>query len=86
MRVPLTHTLPVAGVDGTLEGRLRGGAAEGRAWLKTGTLLDTRGLAGFVRTRQGRLMGVCLLANHPDNVAAATPALDACVEWVARLA
>lgn len=82
----LMHTLPVAGVDGTLEGRLRGGAAEGRAWLKTGTLLDTRGLAGFVRTRQGRLMGVCLLANHPDNVAAATPALDACVEWVACLA
>jgi D-alanyl-D-alanine carboxypeptidase/D-alanyl-D-alanine-endopeptidase (penicillin-binding protein 4) len=82
----LMQTLPVAGVDGTLEGRLRGGAAEGQAWLKTGTLLDTRGLAGFVRTRKGRMMAVCLLANHPDNVAVATPALDACVEWVARLA
>jgi D-alanyl-D-alanine carboxypeptidase/D-alanyl-D-alanine-endopeptidase (penicillin-binding protein 4) len=82
----LLKSLPIAGVDGTLEGRLRGGAAEGQAWLKTGTLLDTRGLAGYVRTRSGRMLGVCLLANHADNVAAATPALDACVEWAARLA
>lgn len=82
----LLKSLPIAGVDGTLEGRLRGGAAEGQAWLKTGTLLDTRGLAGYVRTRSGRMLGVCLLANHAENVAAATPALDACVEWAARLA
>lgn len=82
----LMKSLPIAGVDGTLEGRLRGGAAEGQAWLKTGTLLDTRGLAGYVRTRSGRMLGVCLLANHAENVAAATPALDACVEWAARLA
>lgn len=82
----LMKTLPIAGVDGTLEGRLRGGAAEGQAWLKTGTLLDTRALAGYVRTRSGQMMGVCLLANHAENVAAATPALDACVEWAARLA
>jgi serine-type D-Ala-D-Ala carboxypeptidase/endopeptidase (penicillin-binding protein 4) len=82
----LFKSLPIAGVDGTLEGRLRGGVAEGQAWLKTGTLLDTRGLAGYVRTRSGRMLGVCLLANHAENVAAATPALDACVEWAARLA
>lgn len=82
----LLKSLPIAGVDGTLEGRLRGGVAEGQAWLKTGTLLDTRGLAGYVRTRSGRMLGVCLLANHAENVAAATPALDACVEWAARLA
>ena len=82
----LLKSLPIAGVDGTLESRLRGGAAEGQAWLKTGTLLDTRGLAGYVRTRSGRMLGVCLLANHAENVAAATPALDACVEWAARLA
>ena len=49
-------------------------------------VLDTRGLAGYVRTRSGRMLGVCLLANHAENVAAATPALDACVEWAARLA
>ncbi len=82
----LLKSLPIAGVDGTLEGRLRGGVAEGQAWLKTGTLLDTRGLAGYVRTRSGRMLGVCLLANHAEHVAAATPALDACVEWAARLA
>lgn len=84
----LQRTLPVAGVDGTLEGRMRGTAAEGRAWLKTGTLLDTRALAGCVQTRSGRMVAVTLLANHPDSglIAAAVPALDACVEWIAHLA
>lgn len=84
----LQRTLPVAGVDGTLEGRLRGSAAQGRAWLKTGTLLDTRGLAGCVQTRGGRMIAVTLLAHHPDQnlIAGAVPALDACVDWIAHLA
>lgn len=80
------QTLPVAGVDGTLEGRFHGGTAQGQAWLKTGTLNDTRALAGYVRTRSGQVMVVSLIANSPENVATATAALDACVEWVARLA
>lgn len=79
-------SLPVAGVDGTLEQRLRGGAAQGQAWLKTGTLLDTRALAGYVRSRSGRLHAVALLAHDPESAALATPALDACVEWLARQA
>jgi len=76
----------VAGIDGTLEHRLHGGAAQGQAWLKTGTLLDARALAGYVRTRGGRQLAVALLANDPDPEAAAraTPVLDACVEWLAR--
>ncbi|MDQ5896052.1 MAG: hypothetical protein QG612_138 [Pseudomonadota bacterium] len=84
----LRRSLPVAGVDGTLEGRLRGTAAEGRAWLKTGTLLDTRALAGCVQARDGRMIAVALLAHHPDPelIAAAVPALDACVGWLAHLA
>ncbi|MFM2346027.1 MAG: D-alanyl-D-alanine carboxypeptidase/D-alanyl-D-alanine-endopeptidase [Pseudomonadota bacterium] len=84
----LQRSLPVAGVDGTLEGRLRGSAAQGRAWLKTGTLLDTRGLAGCVQTRGGRMMAVTLLAHHPDQnlIAAAVPVLDACIDWAAHLA
>lgn len=79
-------SLPVAGVDGTLEQRLRGGAAQGQAWLKTGTLLDARALAGYVRSRNGRLHAVALLAHDPESAALATPALDACVEWLARQA
>lgn len=88
MRGPQGHrlvaSLPLAGVDGTLEHRLRGGAAQGRAWLKTGTLLDARALAGVVQARSGRWLAVALFANDAEAVAQATPALDACVEWLAR--
>ena len=35
-------SLPVAGMDGTLQHRMQGTAAEGHAFLKTGTLLDTQ--------------------------------------------
>jgi len=76
-------SLPVAGVDGTLAHRLQGGAATGQAFLKTGSLLDTRALAGYVRSRSGRVHAVAVLVNHPD-AARATPTLDAVIEWVAR--
>lgn len=79
------ESLPVAGVDGTLAHRLMHGAATGQAYLKTGTLLDTRALAGFVRARSGRVHAVAVFAHHPD-AARATPAIDAVIEQVARLA
>jgi D-alanyl-D-alanine carboxypeptidase/D-alanyl-D-alanine-endopeptidase (penicillin-binding protein 4) len=73
----------VAGVDGTLVGRMTRGAATGQAFLKTGTLLDTRALAGYVKSRSGRTYAVAALVNHPD-ARRATPALDALIEWLAR--
>lgn len=79
----LIRTLPLAGVDGTLTNRLRHGAAAGQAYLKTGTLMDTRALAGYVRTRRGTVVAVAALVNHPD-AALATPGLDRFIEWLAR--
>lgn len=79
----LIDSLPVAGVDGTLEHRMTRGAAAGQAHLKTGTLLDTRALAGYVKSRSGRTYAVAALVNHPD-AGRATPALDALIEWLAR--
>jgi D-alanyl-D-alanine carboxypeptidase/D-alanyl-D-alanine-endopeptidase (penicillin-binding protein 4) len=77
------ESLPVAGVDGTLAHRLRSGSATGQAWLKTGTLRDTRALAGYVRGRSGKVYAVAALVNHPQ-AARGTPALDAFIEWVAK--
>jgi D-alanyl-D-alanine carboxypeptidase/D-alanyl-D-alanine-endopeptidase (penicillin-binding protein 4) len=74
-------SLPVAGVDGTLWRRMTSGPARGRAYLKTGSGIETRTLAGYVRCRSGRVQAVAALVNHAQ-VAAAVPALDALVEWV----
>lgn len=76
-------SLPVAGVDGTLQHRLQNGPATGRAFLKTGSLLDARALAGYVTGASGTVYALAVLVNHP-NAAAATPALDALVEWLAK--
>ena len=75
-------SLPIAGVDGTLVHRMRGGAASGHAYLKTGTLSDTRALAGYVRARSGKVYAVTAIVNHAE-AAKGTPALDALIEWVA---
>lgn len=78
------QSLPVAGVDGTLAHRMTRGQATGRAFLKTGTLLDTRALAGYVHGRH-TVYALAVLVNHPD-AQRATPMLDALVEWVAAKA
>nr|HET7860693.1 D-alanyl-D-alanine carboxypeptidase [Caldimonas sp.] len=79
----LVASLPIAGVDGTLVHRMTNGAATGKAFLKTGTLSDTRALAGYVRAKSGRVYAVSLIVTDPD-AAKGTPALDSLVEWVAR--
>ncbi|HEY9108550.1 MAG TPA: D-alanyl-D-alanine carboxypeptidase/D-alanyl-D-alanine-endopeptidase [Roseateles sp.] len=79
----LLATLPVAGVDGTLSRRLKDGPAAGVARLKTGTLRDAVGLAGFVPDASGRPWVFVALLNHPDAAKKGRPVLDALVEWVA---
>jgi D-alanyl-D-alanine carboxypeptidase/D-alanyl-D-alanine-endopeptidase (penicillin-binding protein 4) len=62
---------------------MRSGAASGQAFLKTGTLSDTRALAGYVRGRSGRIYAVTAIVTHPQ-AGRGTSALDALIEWVAR--
>lgn len=77
------ESLPIAGVDGTLANRFQGGRAEGRAFLKTGTLNDTRALAGYVRGASGKVYAVALMVVHPE-AQRGRPAMDALIEWIAR--
>ncbi|WP_457447741.1 D-alanyl-D-alanine carboxypeptidase/D-alanyl-D-alanine endopeptidase [Roseateles sp. P5_E4] len=79
----LLGTLPIAGVDGTLSRRLKDGPATARARLKTGTLRDAVGLAGFVPDASGKPWVFVALLNHPEAAAKGRPVLDALVEWVA---
>ncbi|MEO7116807.1 MAG: D-alanyl-D-alanine carboxypeptidase [Caldimonas sp.] len=78
----LLESLPIAGVDGTLAHRMTAGPARGLAHLKTGTLSDTRALAGYVRARSGKVYAVSLIVTNPA-AAGATRSLDEVVEWIA---
>ncbi len=75
----LMSSLPVAGVDGTLK---KAKSAPGRAHLKTGSLRDVVGIAGYVLADSGRRYVVVAIVNDA-NANAARPALDALVDWVA---
>ncbi len=58
------EALPVAGVDGTLEARLRGTAAERNVRAKTGSIANVRTLSGYVTTVDGERLLFVLMANH----------------------
>jgi D-alanyl-D-alanine carboxypeptidase/D-alanyl-D-alanine-endopeptidase (penicillin-binding protein 4) len=58
------QSLPIAGVDGTLNERLRGTPAEGNARAKTGTLDKARSLSGYVTTADGRMLLFAMLVNN----------------------
>lgn len=56
--------LPIAGVDGTIENRMRGTPAENNVHAKTGTLDKARALSGYVTTADGRMLLFSALANN----------------------
>lgn len=78
----LMASLPVSGLDGTLR---RSRASSGRAHLKTGSLRDVAGLAGYVLSDSGQRYVFVALIQHPSaGFGAARPALDALVDWTRR--
>ena len=78
----LMMSLPLAGVDGSMRNRLKTGPASGRARLKSGSIKNVVALAGYVPDAQGRWWVLAAMVNHAQ-AAAARPALDALVDWVA---
>lgn len=77
-------SLPIAGVDGTLAGRMKRGAAYKKCQAKTGTLSNVSALSGYCTTAGGDLVAFSLLQNRvapgtaraqQDRVAAAIAAL-----------
>jgi D-alanyl-D-alanine carboxypeptidase/D-alanyl-D-alanine-endopeptidase (penicillin-binding protein 4) len=74
-------SMPVLAVDGTLRRRLRNSPASGQAHLKTGSLADTRSIAGYVLDRNGQRVLLVAWLNHP-NAKRAQPVLESLLEWV----
>jgi D-alanyl-D-alanine carboxypeptidase/D-alanyl-D-alanine-endopeptidase (penicillin-binding protein 4) len=59
---------PVAGVDGTLRGRMRNTVAAGNVRAKTGTLNNVSGLSGYVTSAAGERLAFSIIVNHyPDD-------------------
>ncbi|HEX7939957.1 MAG TPA: D-alanyl-D-alanine carboxypeptidase/D-alanyl-D-alanine-endopeptidase [Gemmatimonadaceae bacterium] len=56
--------MPIAGVDGTLDTRMRGTPAEANVHGKTGTLGNVRSLSGYVTTAGGEQLIFCILSNN----------------------
>ncbi|WP_306847919.1 D-alanyl-D-alanine carboxypeptidase/D-alanyl-D-alanine endopeptidase [Luteibacter jiangsuensis] len=78
--------LPVAGVDGTLAGRMRGTAAEGHVVAKTGSMSFVNALAGYVTTRSGQRLAFAILLNNyrpPAKSAEPLPSASADVDAIA---
>lgn len=76
-------SLPLNGMDGTMRSRLRETALAGRMHIKTGSLDEVAAVAGYVRSRSGRLWTVSLMLNH--ELADRGPGVelgDALLRWV----
>ena len=76
------RSLAVAGVDGTMKGRLRGTQVRGRGFFKTGTLRDVRSIAGYVKAANGKTYVMAILQNDPRARKRSLRAHDKLIEWV----
>jgi serine-type D-Ala-D-Ala carboxypeptidase/endopeptidase (penicillin-binding protein 4) len=76
-------TLPVAGMDGTLANRFKGGPLERRLFAKTGSLNAASGLAGYMVARSGRTLVFAAYANDMPDGVPASKAIDSALELVA---
>ena len=57
----LTASLPIAGVDGTLEKRMKDSPAQGNVRAKTGTVEAISSLSGYLKAVNGHDLSFCIL-------------------------
>lgn len=74
-------SLPVAGRDGTLSGRLRSQA--GRIQAKTGTLTYNNSLSGYAVTEDGEPMVFSIICNNETAEGSSTPVIDEIASLIA---
>lgn len=74
---PFVATMPIAGEDGTLAGRMKGTRAAGNVKAKTGTIANVRSLSGYLTTAAGERIVFSMIAN---NFTVPSAVVDAAVE------
>jgi D-alanyl-D-alanine carboxypeptidase/D-alanyl-D-alanine-endopeptidase (penicillin-binding protein 4) len=66
LKGPFEASMPIAGKDGSLAGRMKGTAAEGNARAKTGSMSNVRALSGYVTSGDGEPFVFSIIANNFD--------------------
>jgi serine-type D-Ala-D-Ala carboxypeptidase/endopeptidase (penicillin-binding protein 4) len=82
----LRDALPSAGMDGTLEWRMRNTAATGNVHAKTGSMTNVRCLVGYVTTATGERLAFAIMLNNfvrGKDEPSPSRTLDAIVELLA---
>lgn len=78
------QSLPVGGVDGSLEGRFTKAPLKGRVFAKTGTLGEARALSGYVECASGRtVIFSIMVGNHAPQYNADREVMDKIVAAIA---
>lgn len=84
----LREMLPIAGVDGSLQWRMRDTPAAGNVHAKTGSMTYVHCLAGYVTTAAGEHLAFAIMLNHydaPDGAPRASQDVDAIAVLLASL-
>ena len=77
-------TLPVAGVDGTLNNRFRNSPLKGKVWAKTGTLNEADALSGYLTAASGKTLAFSIIVNgHRPGSTAEIQAMEHICEAIA---
>lgn len=78
------EALPIAGIDGTLIGHMRGTAAENNVHAKTGSMAHVHCLAGYVTTAAGERLAFAIMLNNYERADDA-PSVSSEVDAIAVL-
>lgn len=82
----LVQALPIAGVDGTLQWRMRNTPAENNVRAKTGSMSFVHCLAGYVTSGDGERLAFAIMLNNydpPNGAPSATKDIDQIAELLA---
>lgn len=79
------NSLAVAGMDGTLRGRMTGAArALGNVHAKTGTIRGVSALSGYVLAKNGKMFAFSILVNDTRKIKTARKVEDYICEILAQ--
>ncbi|MGD0829960.1 MAG: D-alanyl-D-alanine carboxypeptidase/D-alanyl-D-alanine-endopeptidase [Terracidiphilus sp.] len=77
------QTLPIAGVDGTLDYRFRASPLQSHLWAKTGTHDEADALSGYLTAASGKTLAFSILSDcHRPGVKANVQAIDRIAEAI----